>query len=281
GRDSRVGAEVDDERPVGGEGPVPAGLDLLGLLHPYAVQADAPGDVGVGEVGDVLGLLELRGAGHGAHLPGDLVEVAVVQHGDDEPRVGPLAVVLRGRDQLHHAVHLHGAVSDEGDGGPVGVGELRADGVRHAGAHGGQGAGQGAAHAPAQPQVAGVPVGGRAGVGGEDGVVGQLAVQGVHDVLRVDGVGADGGAALHDLPPAGDVLLGLLPPRPVLLAVQLGQQAAQGLAGVADEVDLVRVAQADHVRVDVDLHRAGLVQFRHELGVREAGADHQQGVALL
>src|SRR5690606_25923250 len=215
------------------------------------------------------------------HLTGDLVEVAVVQHRHDQPRVGPLAVVLRGGDQFHHAVHLHGAVADQGDRGPVGVGELRADGVRHAGAHGGQGAGQGAAHTAAQPQVPGVPVGGRAGVGGEDGVVGELAVQGVHDVLRVDRVRADGGPALHDLPPAGHVLLDLLPPGPVLLAVQLGQQAAEGLAGVADEVDLVRVAQADHVRVDVDLHGPRLVQLGHELRVREAGADHQQGVALL
>jgi hypothetical protein len=57
------------------------------------------------------------------------------------------------------------------------------------------------------------------------------------------------------------------------------QEPAQGFAGVADEVHLEGVPHTDHVRVDGDLHGPRLVQFQHELGVREAGADHQQGVS--
>ncbi len=35
-----------------------------------------------------------------------------------------------------------------------------------------------------------------------------------------------------------------------------------------------------NLRVDVDLHRAGLAELGHELGVGEAGPDRQQGVAV-
>src|ERR1019366_7337897 len=47
------------------------------------------------------------------------------------------------------------------------------------------------------------------------------------------------------------------------------------------EVDLVRVAHPDHLAVDVDLHRPGLVEVRQELRVGEAGPDGEQRVAAL
>ncbi len=82
----------------------------------------------------------------------------VVQYRDDQARVGPLPVVLRGGDQLGEAVHLHGAIADDRDGGPVGTGELGADHVGHARAHRRQRPRQRAAHVAAHPQVPGVPV---------------------------------------------------------------------------------------------------------------------------
>src|SRR5213079_2032565 len=48
-----------------------------------------------------------------ASIPGDLVEVVVVQDGDDQPWVGPLVPVVLDGDQLGEAVHLHRAVSGE------------------------------------------------------------------------------------------------------------------------------------------------------------------------
>ena len=48
-----------------------------------------------------------------------------------------------------------------------------------------------------------------------------------------------------------------------------------------DELDLHRVTDADHARVDVDLDAAGLPLLGQELRVREARADHQQRVAAL
>lgn len=68
-----------------------------------------------------------------AHRPGDLVEVAVVEHRDHQPGVLPLPPVLGGGDEFGHAVHLHGAVSDDRDRGTVGMREFRADEVRHPG----------------------------------------------------------------------------------------------------------------------------------------------------
>ncbi len=73
------------------------------------------------------------GSGQRPNLPGDLVEVEVVEHADDQPRVLPVLVVLGRGDEFSHAVHLHGAVADEGHRRAVGMGELRPDRVRHPG----------------------------------------------------------------------------------------------------------------------------------------------------
>ena len=129
-----------------------AGLDVVPARPRLRANA------GVVDVGQGLGGGELRRALHGPHLPGDLVEVVVVQDGDDQPGVGPLLPVMRDRDQLGHAVHLHRAVTDQGDRRPVGVRPLRADHVRHAWPHGGQRARQRTAHVAAEFQVAGIPV---------------------------------------------------------------------------------------------------------------------------
>ena len=128
-------------------------------------------------------------------------------------------------------------------------------------------------------QVAGVPVGRRAGVGGDHRVRRHPVVELPEQPHRVDRVGLDHRLHAHGLPPAGDVLLDALAPAAVGLALQVREQRAQGGGGVADEVDLVRVAHADEAAVDVDLDRPGLVQRRHELGVREVRADGQQRVA--
>ena len=55
---------------------------------------------------------------------------------------------------------------------------------------------------------------------------------------------------------------------------------SRSVAGVADEIQFHREANADHPAVDVDLHRAGLIELGQELHVREAGADHQERVAF-
>jgi len=62
--------------------------------------------------------------------------------------------------------------------------------------------------------------------------------------------------------------------------LQQWQQRVQGLRGVAHQVHLHRVAQAEHVGLQVDLHATGLTFLGQEFGIREARADHQQGVAL-
>ena len=51
-------------------------------------------------------------------------------------------------------------------------------------------------------------------------------------------------------------------------------------AGVGHQVDLVGVAHADEVAVEVDLDGPGLVELRHELGVGEVRPHGEQGVAV-
>ena len=97
---------------------------------------------------------------------------------------------------------------------------------------------------------------------------------------RVDRVGLDLGLGVHRPPPALHPGLDALAPGPVLLALEVRDQGAQGGGGVADEVDLVRVAHPDELAVDVDLDPAGLAELRQELRVREVRAHRQQGVAV-
>ena len=124
-------------------------------------------------------------------LPGHLVQVAVVEHQDDEARVRPLAsstcamVISSLMPFICIAPSPTSAIT-----GRSGIRELGRDRVGHAGAHRGQVARQRAPSCPrAELQVARVPVGRRAGVGGEDAVVGQPRRQLPEDALRVDRVG--------------------------------------------------------------------------------------------
>ena len=58
-----------------------------------------------------------------------------------------------------------------------------------------------------------------------------------------------------------------------------GSSSAQGLGRIAVQVDLGRIADAEHRGVDVDLHAARMALLGQELRIGEAGADHQEGVA--
>src|SRR5215217_4127592 len=122
---------------------------------------------------------------------------------------------------------------------------------------------------------------------GDDGPVriGELRSQGVRDArthrrerARERGLHP---AVLQYLPPALDVLFYPLAPGAVLLTPEVRDQGPQGLLRITDEVDLHRVADADHLAVNVDLHAPGLIRFRQPLRVREARADHEQRVAVL
>jgi hypothetical protein len=61
--------------------------------------------------------------------------------------------------------------------------------------------------------------------------------------------------------------------------LQQGQQGPQRLGAVANEVDLHRIADAEHAAVDIDLDRSRLPGPRQELGIRKAAAHHEQRVA--
>ena len=171
-----------------------------------------------------------------------LCRIATIRRGSSHSSPVPLD-----RDQLGHAVHLHGAVTDERDDGPLRVTELGADRVRHAGAHGRESARQRSPHVAAELagcrayQLAADP---------ESAVTmassGSFGESSENSRMRVDRVGADLRLLVHGFPPAGHVLLDALTPRPVLFAAQLRDQSPQRGLRVGDQVDLVRVAHADH-----------------------------------
>src|SRR5947208_9597433 len=58
-------------------------------------------------------------------------------------------------------------------------------------------------------------------------------------------------------------------------------EGAQRLARITHEVDLHRIAHADHPAIEVDLNTACLALLRKPLRVREARPNHQEGVTAL
>ena len=82
------------------------------------------------------------------------------------------------------------------------------------------------------------------------------------------------------VPPPAHVRLDLLAATPDRLALEQRDQRAQRRLGVADQVDLVRVAHPDPLARPVDLHGPRLVELGQELRVREVRTDRQQRVAV-
>jgi hypothetical protein len=77
-----------------------------------------------------------------------------------------------------------------------------------------------------------------------------------------------------------NLVLDVLAPRAIVLGLEVRNERLEGLAAVADEVDLHRIADPDHAPVDVDLDTAGLALLGEPLRVGKARADHQQRVAV-
>ncbi len=96
----------------------------------------------------------------------------------------------------------------------------------------------------------------------------------------VSGVMCSSARSSTTLPPLRDLPLDEGAPRPVRLPVQTWDQCSQRLLRVADELDVHRVADADHPAVDVDLDAVRLALLRQPFGVREAGPDHEERVAV-
>src|SRR5215217_5717194 len=198
-----------------------------------------------------------------------------------EARVAPAVPVLGYVDQGVDTEHLHRAVAHRGDDGPVRIGELRSQGVRDARTHRRERARERGLHPVPELELPSPPVRGGFGVSGEDAAVRQTRTELVVDPLGVEELRVLHRAVLQYLPPALDVLFYPLAPGAVLLTPEVRDQGSQGLLRITDEVDLHRVADADHLAVNVDLHASGLTRLRQPLRVREARADHEQRVAVL
>ena len=116
-------------------------------------------------------------------------------------------------------------------------------------------------------------------IGADDAVVGQARRQLRDHALGIDRGGAAHRALLDHFPPVTDARLEPLAPRAVLLAPEQRRERAQRLGAVALQMDFHRVADAEHLAVDVDLHAARLALLGEEFRVREVRAHHEQRVA--
>lgn len=98
--------------------------------------------------------------------------------------------------------------------------------------------------------------------------------------MRVDRVRVVHRARFEHAPPLGDLGFDRVPPAAIALAFEVREQDAEGLGGVADQVQLGWKANAEHAPVDVDLNTAGLPGPGQEFGVRKVRSDHQECVAF-
>ena len=235
---------------------------------------------GVGEVGEGLRRLELGVARHGAQLPRDLVEVVVVEHATTRRGLAPLLPVAR--DVISSAMPFICMAPSPTNAitGRSGWANLAAE-----------------RRAPPGPswracptairscrrasEVAGVPVGGANQSAVTIASSGSRGESSRRAACGLTGSASTRSPAASMSPTSARRCPRSCPPAPVVLAPQQRNQRPQRRGGVADEVDLVRVAHADHAAVDVDLHARAWSELRHELGVREAGPDGQQRVAAL
>ena len=184
-------------------------------------------------------------------------------------------------DELVDPVHLHGPVAEKRDDEAVGEGALGGQGIGHGRAHRRERARQVGDHRAAHRDVAGVPVGDRAHIDGQQGVVGQPRRQLAEEQLGVQWLSRLGRPPLGLLRPAGHRGLDAASPGGAVTVDEKGQQGSQGLCGVSADVHLGGVAVAEVAAVDVHLHRPGLSGRGEELGVRLVRADHEQRVALV
>src|SRR6185312_8158482 len=95
-----IGVDVEDRRSIARERLVPRAADVLRPIDADAAQADRFGVSRIRKIGNLLRCLVLGIALHYALLPGHLVEIAVVEHQDNERRVRPAAPVLADRDHF-------------------------------------------------------------------------------------------------------------------------------------------------------------------------------------
>src|SRR5690606_23642923 len=83
------------------------------------------------------------------------------------------------------------------------------------------------------------------------------------------------------LAPAADAGLRVFEEAAVLLTLQPRVKYPQRSSGIADQTGLDRIAQADALRITVDLNAARLSRLRVILDIGEGRTDDQQGVAFL
>ncbi len=161
------------------------------------------------------------------------------------------------------------------------MGEFRRDRIGDRRAHRGQAAGERRHHAAPDFQIARIPIGAGAGIARENDVVRQARRKLPRDALRVDRVGLRIGPLLQRLPRVGDEALDLGDATSdPSFACSSGSKRPERLLGVADEIDLHRIAHRQHVGLDVDLNAARLSLFRQELGIGKTRTDHQKRVAF-
>ena len=82
-----VAAHLQEHRSIGGKRARPSACELFRLIHHHRFKTHQFGEASIGQVGQVLAGRVARVAFHDPLFPGDLVEIAVVEHAHDQSRV--------------------------------------------------------------------------------------------------------------------------------------------------------------------------------------------------
>ena len=113
GRYVGISLYLQDGGAIGGKCLGPGHGQRVGTVHIDTFEPDQFGKFRIGYIRQGLGTLVAGVAFHDPLLPGHLIQVFVVEHAHDEPRIRPLTPVFLHRDQLGHVVHLHRAIADQ------------------------------------------------------------------------------------------------------------------------------------------------------------------------
>ncbi len=268
----RIDDGLDEDGAGHGEGLIEQIAGLGGIVDADTVGADRPGE-GDEVNGEQLALV--FGISLKDHLlPLDLSEGVVFDDDDfDGKFVGDC-----GDDFAHE--HGEAAVADDADDLSIGEGDLGGDGVREAAGHGGEVAGARVHLAFFGRHVARPDGGVGAGVGDDDGVFAGTFAELPADDLRLHGCGVIGAFFFDSRAPLLHIALGGFEELPVVVFLEQGKKELKGLSGVAYKAHIGGVAEADALRVGVDLDALGVARFGEKFDIRVGAADDDEGVAL-
>ena len=136
GRHLRIRFDFQYNRTLRRQRFVPRRPQFLGIIDIDALKTDHLRKAMIGDIRNGLRSVELGISLHHPLLPGDLVEILIVEDVHHPARIDPLAPVFGDGDELGHVAHLHGPIANEANDGTIRMRKFGGNGVGNRCAHG-------------------------------------------------------------------------------------------------------------------------------------------------